>query len=92
MRIHEPASLYRTKSDDEAGNVGQGCPVTHEIIAPQSPYKTAPMNRIGRYELRFDQMPQPIAEDLQFSPTLAVAERGPIGNFAWFVLIPLVHD
>jgi hypothetical protein len=50
------------------------------------------MNRFGRYELRFDQMPQPIAEDLRLSPTLAVAERGPIGNFAWFVLIPLVHD
>jgi hypothetical protein len=92
MGIHEPASLYRTKSDDEPGNVGQGCPVTPEIIAPESPYKTAPIKRFGHHELRFDQMPQPITEDLRFSPTLAVGERGPIGNFAWFVLIPLVHD
>jgi hypothetical protein len=92
MRIREPASLYRTKRDDEPGNLGKGCPVTTEISAPLSPYNTAPMNRFGHYELRFDQMPQPITEDLRLSPPLAVGERGPIGNFAWFVLIPLVHD
>lgn len=92
MRIREPASLYRTKSDDEPGNLGQGCPVTPEISAPLSPYNTAPMNRFGHYELRFDQMPQPITEDLRLSPPLAVGERGPLSNFACFVLIPLVHD
>jgi hypothetical protein len=64
MRIREPASLYRTKSDDEPGNLGECCPVTPEISAPLSPYNTAPMNRFGHYELRFDQMPQPITEDL----------------------------
>jgi len=66
--------------------------VTPEISAPLSPYNTAPMNRFGHYELRFDQMPQPITEDLRLSPPLAVGERGPLSNFACFVLIPLVHD
>lgn len=66
--------------------------MTPEIIAPRSPYKTEHLNRFGHYELRFDQMPQPITEDLRFSPTLAVGERKPLGNCAWFVLIPLVHD
>jgi hypothetical protein len=66
--------------------------VTPEIIAPRSPYNTEHLNRFGHDELRFDQMPPPITKDLRLSPTLAVGERGPIGNFAWFVLIPLVHD
>ena len=82
MRIHEPASLYRTKSDDKPGDLGEGCPMTPEISAPLSPYKTEHLNPFGHYELRFDQMPQPITEDLRLSPTLAVGERGPIWNFA----------
>jgi hypothetical protein len=82
MRIHEPASLYRTKSDDKPGNLGEGCPMTPEISAPLSPYKTEHLNRFGHYELRFDQMPQPITEDLRLSPTLDVGESGPIWNFA----------
>jgi hypothetical protein len=92
MRIHKPASLYRIKSHDEPGNLGQGRPVTPEISAPQSPYNTEPMNRFVHYELRFDQMLQPITEDLRFSPTLAVGERGPLGICACGILILLVHD
>jgi hypothetical protein len=92
MSIHEPAALDRTTSDDEPGHVSQGCPVTPEILAPRSPYNTEPLNRFGHDELRFDQMPPPITDDLRRSPTLAVGERGPMGNVAWFVLIPLVHD
>jgi hypothetical protein len=72
MRIHGPASLERTKSDDEPGHFGEGCPVTPEIIAPRSPYKTEHLNRFGHYELRFDQVPQPMTEDLRLSPTPAV--------------------
>jgi hypothetical protein len=91
MRIHEPASLDRTKSDDDPGHVGEGCPVTPELMAPLSPYNTEHLNRFGHDERRVDQMPPPTTEDLRRSPTLAVGERGPLGNVAWFVLIPLVH-
>jgi hypothetical protein len=66
--------------------------VTPEIMAPLLPSNTEPLNRFGHDELRFAQMPPPITEDLRRSPTLAVGERGPLENFAWFVLIPLVHD
>jgi TnpA family transposase len=52
--------------------IDEGYPVTPEIIARLSPYKTEHINRFGHYELRFDQMPQPITEDLRLSPTLAV--------------------
>jgi hypothetical protein len=82
MRIHEPASLYRTKSDGEPGNLGEACPMTLEISALLSPYKIEHLNRFGQYEVRFDQMLQPITEDLRLSPTLAVGKRGPIWNFA----------
>jgi hypothetical protein len=92
MRIREPASLDRPNSDDEPGHVGEDCLVTPKISAPRSPYHTEPLNRFGHDERRVDQLPQPITEDLRLSPPLAVGERGPIGNYAWFVLIPLVHD
>ena len=52
--------------------IDAGYPVTPEIIARLSPYKTEHINRFGHYELRFDQPPQPITEDLRLSPTLAV--------------------
>jgi TnpA family transposase len=52
--------------------IDEGYPVTPEIIARLSPYKTEHINRFGHYELRFDQMPQPITEALRLSPTLAV--------------------
>ena len=44
--------------------VDEGYPITPEILARLSPYKTEHVNRFGQYELRFDQMPQPITEDL----------------------------
>ena len=59
-----------------------------EISMLLSPFKTEHLNRFGHYERRFDQMPQSNTEDLRLSPPLAVGERGPIGNFAWFILIP----
>jgi hypothetical protein len=52
--------------------IDEGYPVTPEIIARLSPYKTEHINRFGHYELHFDQVPQPITEELQFSPALTV--------------------
>jgi TnpA family transposase len=52
--------------------IDEGYPLTPELIARLSPYKTEHINRFGHYELRFDQPPQPITEDLRLSPTLAV--------------------
>jgi hypothetical protein len=53
-------------------NLAEGYPVTPEIIARLSPYKTEHINRFGHYELRFDRVPPPVTEDLQLSPALAV--------------------
>lgn len=39
--------------------------MTEEIIARLAPYRTDHINRFGSYELKFDQVPEPIAEDLQ---------------------------
>jgi hypothetical protein len=36
-----------------------------EIKARLAPYRTDHINRFGSYELKFDQVPEPIAEDLQ---------------------------
>jgi Tn3 transposase DDE domain len=53
--------------------IDEGYPVTPEIIARLSPYKTEHLNRFGHYELRFDQVPPPITEELRLSPALAVS-------------------
>ena len=45
--------------------IDEGYPVTEEIIARLAPYRTDHINRFGSYELKFDQVPEPIAEDLQ---------------------------
>jgi hypothetical protein len=52
--------------------IDAGYPVTPEIMARLSPYKTEPITRFGHDERRFDQMPQPLTEDLRLSSTLAV--------------------
>jgi len=52
--------------------IDEGYPVTPEVIARLSPYKTAHINRFGQYELRFDQVPQPLTEDLRLPPPLAM--------------------
>src|SRR5262249_34354327 len=39
--------------------------VTPEIIARLSPYKTEHVNRFGNYNLRFDQIPPPVTEELR---------------------------
>jgi TnpA family transposase len=44
--------------------VDEGYPVTPEILARLSPYKTGHINRFGRYEVRFDHIPPPMTEDL----------------------------
>jgi Tn3 transposase DDE domain len=54
--------------------IDEGYPVTPEIIARFSPYKTEHLNRFGHYELHFDQVPRPIIEALRFSPALSVQE------------------
>jgi hypothetical protein len=48
--------------------INAGYPVTPEIIARLSPYKTEHINRFGHYELRFDHVPPPITEELRLSP------------------------
>jgi TnpA family transposase len=54
--------------------IDEGIAVTPEIISRLSPYKTEHINRFGTYELRFDRVPQPITEQLIFSPTLTTSE------------------
>ena len=54
--------------------IDEGYPVTPEIIARLSPYKTEHINRFGQYELRFDHVPPPITEDLQLSSTFGVRQ------------------
>jgi hypothetical protein len=47
--------------------VDEGYPVTPEILAHLSPYKTGHINRFGHYEVRFDQIPPPMIEDLRLA-------------------------
>jgi TnpA family transposase len=47
--------------------VDEGYPVTPEILAHLSPYKTGHINRFGHYELRFDHIPPPMIEDLRLA-------------------------
>jgi len=54
--------------------IDEGYPVTPEIIARFSPYKTEHLNRFGHDARHFDQVPQPIIEELRFSPALTVRE------------------
>jgi TnpA family transposase len=54
--------------------IDAGYPVPPAIIARLSPYKREPINRCGHYDLRFDQVPQPIIEELRLSPALTVRE------------------
>ena len=42
------------------------------MIAHFSPYTTRHINRFGRYDVHFDQLPPPMIEDLRFTPTLAM--------------------
>src|SRR5262249_9151599 len=44
--------------------VAEGHPVTTEMLAVLSPYPTAHLNRLGRYTLQLDQVPDPIEYDL----------------------------
>ena len=47
--------------------VDAGYPVTPEILARLSPYKTGHINRFGHSELRFDHIPPPMIEDLRLA-------------------------
>jgi TnpA family transposase len=47
--------------------VDEGYPITPEIIAHFSPYRTEHLNRFGSYDLRFDHEPQPIMETLRLT-------------------------
>ena len=51
--------------------IDEGYSVTPAVIARLSPYKTEHINRFGRYDLRFDQVPPPITEELRLSPALS---------------------
>ena len=68
--FHNVVSMTRVLQ----GLIDEGYPVTPEIIARLSPYKTEHVNRFGHYELRFDQVPPPITEELRFAPALAVCK------------------
>jgi hypothetical protein len=63
-------------------------------MARFSPSTTAPSKRFGPDELHVDQWPQPMTDDLRLPPALAMGEgsRGALGNFARFVLIPLIQS
>jgi TnpA family transposase len=54
--------------------VDEGYPVTPEIIARLSPYKTEHIHQFGHDELRFDHVPPPITEELRLSPALSMPE------------------
>jgi TnpA family transposase len=53
--------------------IDEGYPVTPEIIARLAPYKLGHINRFGHYDLRFDQPPPPITEELRLAPARAVS-------------------
>jgi hypothetical protein len=55
--------------------IDEGYAVTPEIIARLSPYKTEHVNRFGNYELRFNQIPPPVTEELRLVPTRLVKTR-----------------
>jgi hypothetical protein len=59
--FHNGASVTRVLQE----LINEGYPVTEEVIAHLSPYRTEPINRFGSYELRLDQIPEPLIEDLQ---------------------------
>jgi TnpA family transposase len=59
--FHNAVSMTRALQE----LIDEGHPVTEEIIARLAPYRTDHINRFGSYELKFDQVPEPIAEDLQ---------------------------
>ena len=46
--------------------VAEGVEITPEILERLSPYKIGHLNRFGYYELQFDNVPDPIPEDLDF--------------------------
>jgi len=52
--------------------VNEGYPITPEILANFSPYRTEHLNRFGNDDVRFDQKPPPLIEGLRLSPDLAV--------------------
>jgi TnpA family transposase len=68
--FHNVVSMTRVLQD----LVDEGYPVTPEIIARLSPYKTEHINRFGHYELHFDHVPPPITEELRLSPALSTRE------------------
>ena len=57
--------------------VDEGYPVTPEIAARLAPYKIGHINRFGTHELRFDQVPPPVVEELRLSPRPALHEHTP---------------
>lgn len=59
--FHNVASMTRVLQE----LINEGYPVTEEVIAHLSPYRTEHINRFGSYELRLDQIPEPLIEDLQ---------------------------
>lgn len=59
--FHNVASMTRGLQE----LINEGYPVTEEVIAHFSPYRTEHTNRFGSYELRLDQIPEPLIEDLQ---------------------------
>jgi hypothetical protein len=48
--------------------IDEGYLVTPDIIAGLSPYKTGHINRFGSYNPHFDQVPEPVTEELRLAP------------------------
>ncbi len=66
--FHNVVSMARVLED----LIDEGYPVTPEVIARLPPYRTAHNNRFGQHEVRLDQLPQPMTEDLRLPPPLAM--------------------
>ncbi len=54
--------------------IDAGYPVTPDNIARFSPYQTEHLHRFGYYDPHFDQVPQPMIEEMRFAPALTVRE------------------
>jgi len=59
--FHNAVSMTRALQE----LIDEGHPVIEEIITRLAPYRTDHINCFGSYKLKFNQVPEPIAEDLQ---------------------------
>lgn len=60
--FHNVASMTKVLNELK----DEGYQITPEIISGFAPYRRMHINRFGKYELRFDQKPEPLANDENF--------------------------